>query len=237
MMIWKKSYFLTAILTPALKVWLNSQLETVQGLQLHLTSSDQQLLRGIIPQIFLESDFAIYQGLQFDRISLTAEKICVNVSSVFKGQPLQLLNPIPLSGKIRMTKTHLNHSLASPLLQSGVKDLLSLLLKTDAIPALRWEKITLEHNQFILEGKQSFFPFVPIKLQAEVTLSSPQHLLISPVKLEGINSEKNIAPVEFNLGSQVQLKTLNLTQEAVFVQGCLTVVPEETAANQGDMVS
>jgi len=236
-MIWKKSHFLTTILTPALRVWLTSQLETVQGLQLHLTSSDQQLLRGVIPQIFLESDFAIYQGLQFDEISLTAEQICVNVTNLLKGQSLQLLNPIPLSGNIRITNNHLNHSLASPLLQSGVKDLLSLLLKTDAIPALYWEKITLDHNQFILEGKQSSSPFVPIKLQAEVTLSSPQHLLISPVQLEGINSEETIAPVEFNLGSQVQLKTLNLTQEAVFVQGCLIVVPEETAANQGDRVS
>jgi len=236
-MIWKKSHFLTTILTPALRGWLTSQLETVHGLQLQLKSSDQQLLRGIIPQIFLESDFAIYQGLHFDQISLTAEQIYVNLTSLFKGQPLQLINPIPLSGKIRVTKTHLNHSLASPLFQSGVKDVLSLLLKTDAIPALHWEKITLDHNQFILEGKQLSSPFLPIKIQAEVTLSSPQHLLIAPVKLEGLNLEKTIAPIELNLGSQVRLKTLNLTQEAVFLQGCLTVVPDETAVNQGDMVS
>jgi hypothetical protein len=237
MMLWKNSHFLTAILTPALRVWLTSQLEAVQGLQIQLKSSDQQLLRGIIPQILLESNFAIYQGLQFDEISLTAEQICINVNRLFQGQPLQLLNPIPLSGQIRMTNTHLNHSLASPLLHSGVKDLLSLLLKTDAIPVLHWEKITLEHNQFILEGQQMSSPFVPIKLRAEVTLSSPQHLLISPLQLEGLNSEETIAPVEFDLGSQVHLKRLNLTQEAVFLQGCLTVLPEETSANQGDMVS
>jgi len=236
-MFWKKSHFLTTILTPALKVWLNSQLETVQGLQLKLTSSDQQLLRGIIPQILLESDFAIYQGLQFDQISLTAEQICVNVTSLFKGQPLQLRNPIPLSGKIRITKSHLNNSLASPLLQSGVKDLLSLLFKTDTIPALHWQKITLDNDQFILEGKQSSSPFLPIKIQAAVTLSSPQHILISPVKLEGINLPETMTSIEFDLGSQVHLKTLNLTQEAVFLQGCLTVVPEETALNQGNRVS
>lgn len=229
-MIWKKNHFLTTILTPALRLWLSSQLDAVQGLQLQLTSSNQQLLQGIIPKVFLQSDFAIYQGLQFDQINLSAEQICVNLSGLFKGQPLQLLQPIPVSGKIRITHRHLNASLASPLLQSGINDLLSLLLGHNAFPSQHWETITLDQNQFILEGRQSS---LLTKIQGEVTLNSPQHLLITPIKLEGFKLEKLPSSVEFDLGSQVQLDTISLTREAVFLQGCLTVFPEETASNQG----
>ena len=236
-MIWKKSHILKSILTPALRIWLSSQLETIKGLQLEVTSSDQQLLQGMIPKVLLKSDFAIYQGLHFDQIYLIAEEIAINVSQVLKGQPVQLLNPIPLSGNIRITDNHLNASLASPLLQSGVQDFLALLLKTETIPSIQWQKISLDHNQFILEGHQSASSLKLAQIQATVSLRSPQHLLISPVKVEGFPIEEMIAPIEFDLGSQVQLKTLNVTEEAVFLQGCLTVLPEETAVSQGDMAS
>jgi len=49
-MIFKNSNFLTTLLTPALKVWLSSQLETLQGLQIKIVSTDHQLLRGAILQ-------------------------------------------------------------------------------------------------------------------------------------------------------------------------------------------
>ncbi|MDR9404120.1 MAG: DUF2993 domain-containing protein [Halothece sp. Uz-M2-17] len=223
-MIWKKSHFLKSILTPALRIWLSSQLETIQGLTLELTSSDQQLLQGIIPKVLLKSDFAIYQGLHFDQIYLTAEQIQVNLSHLLKGYPLQPLNPIPLSGKIRITDHHLNASLASPLLQSGVQDLLALLLKTETLPPIQWEKITLDHHQFILEGSQSSSPLKPAKIQAQVTLNSPQHLLISPVKIEGLNiKEETVSAVEFNLGSQVDLKDIKISEEAIILAGRLII--------------
>lgn len=222
-MLFKNSHLLTTILTPALQRWLSSQLETVQGLHFQITSRDQQLLRGIIPKVFLTSEFAIYQGLQFDRISLTAENIHLDFTQLLKGQPLQLLNPIPLFANLRMTETHLNASLNSSLLQSGLQDFLSLLLKRESLPSFHWQKITLENRQFTLQGNALSSPQVPILIQAEASLSTPQHLLISPVRVEGINLYQDLSPIEFDLGSQVHLENLTLTEEAIFLQGKITI--------------
>jgi len=222
-MFWRKSHLLTTILTSGLRLWLTSQLDTVQNLQLSLISSDRQLLQGMIPKAILKSEFAIYQGLQFDQISLTAEDIWVNLSHLFKGEPLEPLNPIPLSGNVRMSETHLNASLASSLLQSGIKDFLSLLLKTDALSTFHWEKITLHSQQFILQGKTLSSSPKPVSIQAQVSLNSPQQLLISPIAVEGIDCTQELNPLEFDLGSQVHLEDLNITPSAIFLQGTVRV--------------
>lgn len=222
-MIFNKSHFLTTILTPALRVWLYSQLDHLEGLHLHITSSDQQLFQGIIPEVFLESEFANYQGLQFDQISLTAQKIHVNLAQLLKGQPLQPLNPIPISGRVRITQNHLSDSLRSSLLQSGIQDFLRQLFQTDALPTFHWETIRLDNNQCLLEGRRDCSVSTPVLIQAAVTLSSPQHLLISPIKVEGIEINGEISPVEFDLGSQVQIEDLTITTEAIFLKGNLIV--------------
>ena len=223
MMIWKKSHFLTKIFTPALRLWLNSQLDTVQGLKLQLTSSDQQFLQGIIPKVFLQSDFAIYQGLQFDQINLIAEEIQVNMTQVLRGEPLQLLKPISISVKMRMTETHLNASLPSFLLQSGLKDFLFLFFKTNSLPSFHWESITLEKNGFILKGKSLSSFSHSVFIQGEVSLNSPQHLVISPMKVEGLAVKQEFHPIELDLGSQVHLEDLIITEDAIFLQGNLIV--------------
>lgn len=222
-MIFKNSHFLTTILTPALRVWLSSQLDTIEGLQLHLTSSDQQILRGIIPAVSLQSDFAIYQGLHFDQISLSAEEISVNIGQIFKGQPLQILKPIPVTINLRITEEHLNQSLSSSLLQSGLQDFLSLLLETDSLPSFHWEKIILQEQQFLLKGKSISFPENPIFIQGKVSLKSPQDLLIDPIQVQGLNLEKPLSPVPFNFGSPVDLDRLNVTPDGIFIQGKLRI--------------
>ena len=219
-----KSHFLTTILTPALRIWLKSQLDSLTRLQLEIKSSDQQLLQGIIPEVLLTSEFAIYKGLHFDQISLIAEQLQVNINQILKGQSLQLLHPLPISGNIRITETHLNDSLSSSLLQSGLQDFLSSLLKTNSFSSLQWEKITLQSNQFLLEGKPPHSPQDSISIQANVDLTSSQHLLISPITVQGFAlNQQEITPVEFDLGSQVHLQDIKITQEAIFLEGRITI--------------
>ncbi len=223
MMIWKKSHFLTKIFTPALRLWLNSQLDTVQGLELQLISSDQQLFQGIIPKVFLQSDFAIYQGLHFDQINLTAEEIQVNMAQVLRGEPLHLLKPVSISVKMRITERHLNDSLPSFLLQSGLRDVLLLLFKTDYLPCFHWDSITLEENGFILKGKRLSSFSDSVLIQGDVRLNGSQQLLISPMKVEGLDLNQEFAPIELDLGSSIQLDNLTITQDAIFLQGNLIV--------------
>ncbi len=237
MMKFKNSQLLTKILEPALEVWLHSQLDAVEGLQLEIASSDRELMGGIIPSLVLKSHFAKYHGLHFDQVALTAENIRVNVMQLFQGQPLTLLNPVPLFGKVRMTQAHLAASLNSSLLQSGLKDFLSQLLKSDVIPDLKWQEMILDQQQIILKGQRLTATPSPIFIQAEVTLKSPQKLLISPIQVEGFDCQKFPSSVEFDLGSNVSLEQLNVTETAIFIQGRVTIFPEETASNQGKITS
>ncbi len=219
-----QSHFLTSILTLALRVWIKSQLETCTRLQLAIKSSDQQLLTGVIPEVSLESEFAIYQGLHFDQISLLAEGMQVNINQILKGQSLQLLNPLPISGRVRITESHLNDSLNSSLLQSGLQDFLSSLLKTNAFSSLQWEKIALQKNQFLLQGKPPLSPQDSVSMQANVDLTSPQDLLISPVTVQGLAlNQEEITPVKINLGSQVHLHEIKITEEGIFIEGRMTI--------------
>ncbi|MFP4336775.1 MAG: DUF2993 domain-containing protein [Halothece sp.] len=219
-----KSHFLTTILTPALRIWLKSQLDSLTQLQLEIKSSDQQLLQGMIPKVLLKSELAIYKGLHFDQISLIAEQLQVNIHQILKGQSLQLLHPLPISGKIRITQAHLNDSLSSSLLQSGLQDFLASLLKNNSFSSLQWKKITLQSNQFLLEGKLLHSLQDSISIQANVDLTSPQHLLISPIAVQGFAlNQEEITPVEFDLGSQVYLQDLKITQEAIFLEGRIII--------------
>lgn len=224
-MIFKNTHLLTTILTPALRLWIHSQLQTLQGLDLQINSTDQQLLKGIIPQIFLQSELAVYQGLHFDQISLTAKDIKINLTQVLQGQPLNFLAPFLLFGSLRLTQNHLQASLPSSLLQSGLQDFLSLLLKTDTFTTISWENIILQSQQFILQGKTITSSSTPILIHGTVRLKSPHHLLISPLKVEGLDFHQDISPVTFDLGSQVHLDSLRLTQKAIFIQGKLVIVP------------
>ena len=219
-----KSHFLSKILTPALQLWIKSQLDSITQLQLKITSSDQQLLQGIIPKIYLKSEFAIYQGLHFDQISLIAEQLQVNITQILKGHSLQLLHPLPISGQVRITETHLNDSLRSSLLQSGLQDFLASLLKSNSFSSLQWEQITLQSNQFLLEGKPPQSPKNPVFIQATVDLISPQHLLISPITVQGLAlNQEELTPVEFDLGSQVQIQEIKITEEAIFLEGRIMI--------------
>lgn len=233
-MTFPNSYLLTKILTPALQVWLHSQLDIVKGLHLQINSSDRQLWHGTIPKLLLNSEFAMYQGLRFDQVSVTAEQIKINIMQLLKGQPLNLLKPVPLWGTIQISQPNLSASLDSSLLQSGLKDFLSLLLNAQTIPSIEWNQIRLDHQQFILEGKQLDSCQTPIIIQADVNLKTPKQLLITPRQMEGLTLQHlEQSAVTLDLGSSVHIKQLTVQEKAVFLQGGLTIFPEETLSNQG----
>jgi hypothetical protein len=110
------SHLLRSVLGPALRLWLQSQVESVKRLELAIESSDRQLLSGKIPQVAIEAEAALYQGLHLSRIAIEGRDIAVNLAQVMRGKPLQLLTPIAVVAAVVLEEADLNASLASDLL-------------------------------------------------------------------------------------------------------------------------
>lgn len=136
-----KQNLVTRVLAPALKLWLRSQVEAVERLEVALGSetgdgsgsldgdrlSSRQMLAGRIPLVQVEADGVIYKGLYLGQLQLVGRDIRMNLGQAVRGQPLKLLAPIVVDLKLRMSEAQLNASLGSPLLAPHLGEWLSLL--------------------------------------------------------------------------------------------------------------
>lgn len=226
-----RSRMISQILSPALWLWVRSHLDCAIALQVQIHGGDRQLLGGYIPQVSLQADSAVYQGLHLGRLELTARQIRINLAQVLKGQPLRLLKPISLRGQLELTQTHLVASLASPLFAQALSDLLSTLLATDLHQhgKIHWQHGSIETDQLLLTGH--FAPLAgdttPVVLRTGLHLASPQHLCLWPLTIESssrlfCNYRERF---ELDLGSQVNLENLNLEPGQLLLQGSIQVFP------------
>jgi hypothetical protein len=103
----------------------------VDDLQFQLQGGDRQILTGHIPGISIQASNAIYQGLHLSRIGLEGSNIRVNLGQVIKGQPLRLLEPVPVTGELLLKEGDLQASLRSTLLSNALSELLGTLLAWD----------------------------------------------------------------------------------------------------------
>jgi len=129
----RSSRIVSAVLSPAVRLWLRSQLEAVTDLQFKIEGSDRQLLSGYIPQVRVAARQAVYRGLHLSQIQLTATRIRINLGQIVKGKPLRLLDSFPIAGTLCLQETDFNASLAAPLLNAAVSGFLVRLLQTAAI--------------------------------------------------------------------------------------------------------
>ncbi|NJO19656.1 MAG: DUF2993 domain-containing protein [Spirulinaceae cyanobacterium RM2_2_10] len=115
------------LLESAVQLWLRTQVERIDELQVAIAGRNRQILQGYIPEVALAARTAIYQGLHLERAALTGQNIRINLGQILRGQPLRLLEPITASGELFLTAANLQASLASPLLRQALTDLLALL--------------------------------------------------------------------------------------------------------------
>lgn len=226
------------ILAPALRLWLRSQVETVESLELEIDGKDRQILRGYVPRVALSSDRAIYQGLQLGRVLLRGENIRINIGQVIKGKPLKLLEPIRVSGELQISQSHLQASLTSTLLASAFAELLVALLTEQGVEnpqeqlqhyTFRWQAIALEHQSFQLKGEvqdpqgQSH----DLLVQARLQLASPKTLHLEDITLLGLPAiaNQNLERLTVDLGEDVDLESLDLNNGELFCLGRVLIRP------------
>ena len=114
------SAILRSVLTPLIKLWLRSQVESVNILQLQITGKDGEILKGLIPSAAITATGVIYQGLHLSSLALTSSQICLNAPQIIQNQPLRLLEPIQVSLDLKLTPQDLKQCFETALITNAL---------------------------------------------------------------------------------------------------------------------
>lgn len=219
----KTSRIISSVLSPAIRLWLRSQVERVEALEFKITGGDRQILTGNIPNISVAASQAIYQGLHLSQIQLEATQIRVNLGQVIKGKSLRLLEPVPVTGQIALSEADLQASLQSQLLSTALSEFLGTFLTSPNLD-FSWQKITIDTDLLTLNGTLQAMPIVIV---AGLQLASPHELLLDPfqIQMPSHAQTKDLNGFQVDLGSEVNLQEITLTPGMLLCRGCLKILP------------
>ncbi|MGB3691377.1 MAG: DUF2993 domain-containing protein [Spirulinaceae cyanobacterium] len=229
---------ISQVLSPALKLWLATQVEEIAKLQINISGSNRQIIGGYIPRVSLKCDRAIYQGLHLSQAELQGENIRINIGQVIKGKPLQLLEPIVVTGKVLLEEKDLQASLSANLLSAALANLLPLFIAASQEQSskklwkdkrLNWQEIKIDAGKLTLRGtcQDAEAKEMPISLCTGLDLTSPHELSLSPISIETPELDCiSINNYKVDLGEQVHLEELKVTPGQVFCRGSLTVISD-----------
>lgn len=238
----RSSRILGSVLTPALRLWLRSQVQQIDKLELQIEGGDRQLLGGYVPQVEVAAENVLYQGLHLTHIRLNGTNIRVNLRQILRGKPLRLLEVVPVVGEAMITEADLNASLRSPLLAQAVSEFLVTLLRSgeaDLLDApaddLNFDRLqiqlgagqlTLSANLVSVSGTPTA---IAIRTGLKVTdghqlqLDQPQWLPHAQAK-RGLPLN-DLDSWTIDLGDDVQIKELAIDPEKIACQGRINVIP------------
>ncbi|MEH2276919.1 MAG: DUF2993 domain-containing protein [Nostoc sp.] len=225
-----KIRIITQVLTTALKLWLRTQVSQISELEVEIKASDRQILSGRIPLVSIFATHAVYQGLLITKIQLMAENIRINIGSVVKGQPLRLLETVPVVGDLIVDEKDLNASLSSNLLSTALSDLLVKVSPThySEPQSINWQEILLQNNQIILRGiKVTNSQTTPLEICLDLQLLNGHELRLANIQIKPDqgNILKDNHEYNLDLGSDVDIQELTLIPGKLVCRGRINVNP------------
>ncbi|HTL89755.1 MAG TPA: DUF2993 domain-containing protein [Leptolyngbya sp.] len=234
------SRLISRVLTPAVRLWLRSQVEQVDALQVEIAAGDRQILSGHIQQLKISATNAIYQGLALSQIQLTGQNIRVNVGQIVRGKPFRLLEPIQIQGSVLLEEADLNASLKAPLLKAGVTEFLLTLLQSGAAGIgtqrdLNLQNLTIQlRSQLVVLGATLVSDSgneTPIAIRTGFAIAAPNLLkLVNPQWLPHASAKRGLPLSDldgytFDLGEETEIHELAIDPDKVICQGKLIVLP------------
>jgi hypothetical protein len=230
------------LLSSAVKLYLRSQVESVEDLQVKIAGKNKQILQGYIPQVLLSCDRAVYQGLHLSQVQLDGTDIAVNLSEVIKRQPLKLLEPVFVEIKLRLNAADLQASLNSALLQSGLSDLWQIVLSPQATTdsdyrdlelarelaklAVKWQNMAIANSQLKLVGiyQDTLGETKTLALSTAIDLANAHTLCLSSLKITSDLLNGNFEDrLEIDLGTDVSLQELTIESEQILCRGKIRI--------------
>ena len=220
------------LLAGAVKIFLLSQVSEVKQLDIRVSGKSRQILKGYIPEVFINTQKAIYQQLHFSTLEVQGSNIKINLGQVKSQKALQLLEPILVDLKALILATDAIQSLTAPLLQDGLTDIAQKLLA--GYPEYlvnkenyHWEQISLTNEAIAFSGTlQKSDRTIPLKLATQVKLAN-NHTLI--LLAQEITTDRSLPiseePITFDLGEQTSITELKITPEQLALTGKITIYP------------
>lgn len=222
---------ISKLLSTAVKLYLRSQVERVEDLQVKILGKNKQILQGYIPQIFLSCSHAVYQGLYLRQIELNGSDIAFNLSEVMIKKPLKFLEPVFVEIQLRLDAQDLPASLDSPLLQSGLDDLWQMFLAPQQIDnsstelselAIEWCSIAIANQGLNLTGtyQDASGETMELYLSTGISLADSHTLCLSPLK---INHKSVANELKIDLGVDVAIAQLIIESEQIICSGVIKI--------------
>lgn len=239
------SRLISRVLAPAMRLWLRSQLDHVEDLELVIQAGDRQLLSGVVPRVTASAQNAIYQGLHFCQVAVAGQDIRTNFGQVLRGKPFRLLAAFPVNGTVALSEPGLNASLRSPLLKPAAADFVRGLLQaelellSDVIPGVSPTpelddiQATIGEDQITLQtGLITEKTTVPITIRMSLRIDATTNSLVleNPLWLPAPRASRGL-PLEslhghtIPLGSDVVVEQLCLSPGQLSCSGRITVNP------------
>jgi hypothetical protein len=245
------SKLISKVLSPAVRLWLRSQVESVEELDLRIEGGDRQILSGCIPKVAIAARRAVYRGLHLSQVDLTGEMIQINLGQVLKGKALKLLDAVPIYGDLAWAEADLNASLQAPLLKNALAEfVLPWLRSVSPLLPNDWAKLfnepwmlqdaiaEIQPDQVVLrlkwgesrDDRQGAFQVLSTTLRTGLSLESENGLKLGQPQLEvGIEVDTGCEAIglpdyQIELGD-VALQGLRLDWGRLWVQGLIKVLP------------
>ncbi|HEY9763445.1 MAG TPA: DUF2993 domain-containing protein [Trichocoleus sp.] len=235
------------ILPPAVRLWLQTQVDHIENLVFQLEGRDRQILSGYVPKVVLAADRAVYQGLHLSHAQVQASEIRINLGQVLRGKPLRLLQKFPIAGNVVIREADLNASLQAPLLRDGLRDFLKQLIVVQGAEhglqpylaslvegdTVRFQTagvaiapglITLT---LLPEGRPN--PAHTITLRTGLTVRDGHILVLhEPTLISGGGLEQqDLDDFELDLGPEVRIESLQVAAGQLEISGTVQVIPAD----------
>lgn len=228
----KGSRIASAVLSPAVQLWLRSQVQQVEELKVKIEGSDRQIFSGAIPKVTAAARGAVYRGLHLTSVALEGAGIRVNLGQVIKGQPLRLLESFPVFGVLRLIQADLNASLKAPLLADALSEfLLPILPLTDREGPLKLEnsQIAIDTGLLTLSAVilRAGGTQIPLVLRTNLRMASSHELILENPEIE-IAQELNkhiLNNFKIDFGPEVEIEELTLNPGEIVCRGGIRVLP------------
>lgn len=110
----------SSVLIPIIKLWLRSQVEHIEFIEIAIAGKSRQILSGDIPKANVIGAGAKYQGLAITNIDLCAEAIHLNISQIIRGEALRLLDPIRVIMDVELSSEDLQSCLKSTIFLEAI---------------------------------------------------------------------------------------------------------------------
>jgi hypothetical protein len=222
---------ISSVLSPACRVWLKSQVSEVSQLNLDISGGDLQILGGTIPTVAARAVGAVYRGLSLGDIAIEARNIRVNLPQVVRGKPLQLLEPIGVLARAKFSEADLQASLAAPLLDRAITDLLYQILDSPPSEAwdISWHQIQIVPDRLSLIGTLGDRSglIYPIEIYTGISIDRGRILHLAPLKIS-CDLElpgQNLRSHAIDLGDGVNIVSLILSEGELICEGRIEVKP------------